>query len=72
MGSKKVVLKLRSVSSIVIAPASTGKDSSRSTEVTRIAQTYKGSRESFTPCGRIFTIVVRKLIAPRIDEIPAR
>lgn len=66
------MLKLRSVRSIVIAPASTGNDSSKRTEVIKIAQTYKGSLESFKPCGRMFKIVVRKLIAPRIEEIPAK
>lgn len=45
-GSKKAVFKLRSVSSIVIAPARTGKDNNKRTAVIRTAQTNKGIRSS--------------------------
>ena len=41
-GSKKVVLKLRSVNNIVIAAAKTGKDNNNNTAVIRTAQTNKG------------------------------
>ena len=71
-GSKKVVLKLRSVRSIVIAPARTGKDNSNKTTVTSIDQTNKGNLSKSTPGARIFKTVVIKLIAPRIEEIPAK
>jgi len=41
-GSKKEVLKLRSVSSIVIAPARTGKERSKRIAVINTAHTNKG------------------------------
>lgn len=65
-------MKLRSVRSIVMAPASTGRDSSRSTAVINTAQTNSGIRCIVTPIGRMFTIVVIKLIAPKIELAPAR
>jgi len=71
-GSKKEVFKFRSVRSIVIAPARTGKDRSKSTTVIDTAQTNNGIRSSCIPCHRIFTTVVIKLIAPKMDEAPAR
>lgn len=71
-GSKKVVLKLRSVKSIVIAPAKTGKERSSSTAVIQTDQTNKGISFKPMPSERILIIVVIKLIAPKIDEIPAR
>jgi hypothetical protein len=66
------VLKFRSVRSIVIAPARTGSDSSRRTVVMRIDHKNSGIRSNDIEKDRIFRIVVIKLIAPRIDEIPAR
>src|SRR5246127_3982574 len=71
-GSKKVVPKLRSVSSIVIAPASTGSDSSNRNAVTRIAHTKSGILCSVIPGARMLKIVVMKLMAPMIDDAPAR
>lgn len=71
-GSKKVVFRFRSVSSIVIPAARTGKESRRSTAVTRTAQTKSGVWYWEIAGGFILIIVVMKLIAPRIDEIPAR
>ena len=71
-GLKKVVPKLRSVSSMVIAPASTGSASSSRKVVTRIDQTNSGILCSVMPGARMLKIVVMKLIAPRIDEAPAR
>lgn len=41
-GSKNVVLRFRSVSSIVIPAASTGRDSSKRTVVIRVAQINRG------------------------------
>lgn len=71
-GSKNEVFRFRSVRSIVIAPASTGRDSKSSTTVMITAHTNKGIRSSRIPFHRMLIIVVMKLIAPRIDETPAR
>jgi hypothetical protein len=67
-----VVPKLRSVSSIVIAPASTGSASSSRKAVTRIDQAKSGILCSVMPGARMLRIVVMKLIAPRIEAAPAR
>ena len=64
--------KLRSVISMVIAPASTGIDSSSRNAVTRIDQTNSGILCSVMPGARMLKIVVMKLIAPSNDEAPAR
>jgi len=66
------VLKFRSVKSIVIAPASTGRDSSSKIVVIKILHKNRGVRSNVIIFGRIFIIVVMKLIAPKIDEIPAK
>lgn len=71
-GSKNLVLKFRSVSSIVIAPAKTGKESSNKKAVTRTDQTNNLSRSKVIAGDRILKIVVIKLIAPRREDIPAR
>ena len=71
-GSKKDVFRLRSVSSIVIAPAKTGNDRSKRITVSVTAHTNRGIRSSRIPFHRIFTTVVMKLIAPRMEEAPAR
>jgi hypothetical protein len=71
-GSKKEVLKLRSVNNIVIAPAKTGNDRSRSMAVIRTDQTNSGIESKDMEADRIFIIVVIKLIAPKIEEAPAR
>ena len=52
-GSKKVVLKFRSVNNIVIAPAKTGNESNNSTAVTKIDQTNKGILCKVIPGARI-------------------
>ena len=57
---------------MVIAPASTGSDSSSRNTVTRIDHTNSGMRCSVMPGARMLKMVVMKLIAPRIDEAPAR
>ena len=67
-----MVPKLRSVSSMVIAPASTGSASNSRNTVTRIDQTNSGILCRVMPGARMLKIVVMKLIAPRIDEAPAR
>lgn len=71
-GSKKDVFRLRSVNSMVIAPASTGSDSKRRITVITAAQTNRGIRSSRSPFQRILIIVVMKLIAPRIEDAPAK
>jgi len=65
-------LKLRSVKSIVIAPARTGNDSNNKKAVIYTAQTNNGVRLADKPGARILVIVTIKLIAPNIDEIPAK
>lgn len=58
--------------SIVIAPARTGRDSSRRITVNVTAQTKSGIRSNFIPFHRMFITVVIKLMAPRMDDAPAR
>src|SRR6185312_966914 len=71
-GEKKVVPKLRSVSSMVIAPASTGSDNKSRNTVTRIDHTNSGILCSVMPGARMLKMVVMKLMAPRIEDAPAR
>lgn len=71
-GSKKEVFKFRSVKSIVIAPAKTGRDRRRRMAVRKTAQTNSGMRSIVIPLLRMLITVVMKLTAPRIDETPAR
>lgn len=66
------MLRFRSVSSIVIAPANTGSERRSKIAVIFTDQTNKGIRSSCIPCHRILTIVVIKFTAPKIDETPAR
>jgi hypothetical protein len=56
----------------VIAPASTGKDSKSKKAVIKTAQTNKGVRLAVIPGARILLIVTIKLIAPKIDDTPAK
>jgi len=72
VGSKNVVLKFRSVSSIVIAPARTGKDSKRRIVVINTDHTNKLSRSQIIPGARMLITVVIKFTAPKIEEIPAK
>lgn len=65
------MLKFRSRSNIVIAPASTGKDKRSRIAVKKTDQTKSGIISMVREWVRIFKIVVIKLIAPRIDEAPA-
>lgn len=71
-GSKKDVFKLRSVSSMVMAPARTGRDRRSRITVITAAQTKRGIRSRRRPFQRMLIIVVIKLIAPRIDDAPAK
>ena len=65
-------MKFLSVNSIVIAPANTGKDNNNKTAVTSTDHTKRGTWCMFIPGARILIIVVIKLIAPRIEDIPAK
>ena len=71
-GSKKVVPKLRSVISMVIAAARTGSASSNRKAVTNIDHTNSGILCRVMPGARMLKMVVMKLIAPRIEAAPAR
>src|SRR6202008_764166 len=70
--AKNVVPKLRSVSSMVMAPASTGSDSRSRNTVTKIDHTNSGILCKVMPGARMLKMVVMKLMAPRIEEAPAR
>lgn len=72
VGSKKVVLRFRSVRSIVIPAARTGRAKRSRTAVIKIDQTNKGVWYWLMAGGFILIIVVIKLIAPRIEETPAK
>src|ERR1700734_129048 len=56
---------------MVMAPASTGSSNSRNT-VTRIDHTNSGILCRVMPGARMLKMVVMKLMAPRIEEAPAR
>ena len=66
------MFKFRSVKSIVIAPAKTGRDSSSKIAVRNTDQTNKGIRSIFIPVLRILRTVEMKFTAPRIEETPAK
>jgi len=65
-------LKLRSVNNIVIAAAKTGKDNTNKIAVIKILQTNNGIIDIFKPGTLIFKIVTIKLIAPKIEDKPAK
>lgn len=71
-GSKNDVFRFRSVRSIVMAPARTGRVSTRRIVVMITAHTNRGIRSSRIPFDRMLIMVVMKLIDPRIDEAPAK
>jgi len=71
-GSKNEVLRLRSVSSIVIAPARTGMERRSKIAVKKIDQTKRGIRSIVIPLVRILIHVVIKFTAPKMEETPAR
>lgn len=71
-GSKKEVLKWRSVRSIVIAAARTGKARSNKKTVTKILQANSGKEAMKSPGVRMLRIVTIILIAPNKEESPAR
>jgi len=55
-----------------MAPARTGKESNRRKAVIRMLQTKRGITYSGIPGARILKMVTIKLIAPRIEDKPAR
>jgi hypothetical protein len=55
-----------------MAPANTGRDSNRSTAVISTDQTNNGIESRDIDADRMFIIVVIKLMAPRMEEAPAR
>lgn len=61
----------RSVSSIVIFAANTGKVNTSKVTVIKIDHTNNGRCSNIIP-PRIFIIVAMKLIPPRIDDTPAK
>ena len=70
--SKNVVLRLRSVSSMVMAPANTGNDKRRRMAVKMTDHGNKGILSDFCFLRRILIIVAMKLAAPKIDLAPAK
>jgi len=66
------VFKFRSVNSIVIAPAKTGKDKRRRIAVKITDQINKGVLFKESSFNFRFRIVEIKFSAPAIDEIPAK
>ena len=56
----------------MIAPANTGKDKSSKIVVINTAHAKSGTRSKNIPNTRKLLNVLIKLIAPKIDEIPAK
>src|SRR6185437_6944071 len=71
-GAKNVVPKLRSVSSIVMAPARTGSDNNSRNAVTRTDHANSGILCIVMPGARMLKMVVMKLMAPRMEDAPDR
>lgn len=71
-GSKNVVFRFRSVNSMVMPAASTGSESSRRTAVMRTDHTNSGVWYCDRAGGFMLMAVVIKLIAPRMEDTPAR
>lgn len=57
---------------MVIAPAKTGNESKSKIAVIMTLHTNNGIRSNDEEGARILIIVVIKLIAPKIEEIPAK
>lgn len=66
------MFRFRSVNSIVIPAASTGSERSRRTAVMSTDHTNRGVWYWVIAGGFILMIVVMKLIAPRMEDTPAR
>lgn len=56
----------------MIAPAKTGSESKSRNAVIKILHTNNGIAYNGIPCARMLKIVTIKLIAPKIDETPAK
>ena len=67
-----MVLRFRSVKSMVIAPARTGRERSNKRAVMPTDHTKRGIRSNDILAARILAIVVIKLIAPKMDLAPAK
>lgn len=67
-----MVFRFRSVKSIVIPAANTGRDNNNNTAVIFTAHTKRGIRSNRYPLLRIFITVEIKLAAPKIEDAPAR
>lgn len=72
LGSKKDVFRFRSVNNMVIAPAKTGKDNKSKIAVINTDHTNNGIWSIDKPGDRILITVVMKLMAPKIEDTPAR
>lgn len=71
-GSKNLVLRLRSVNNIVMAPASTGRLVTRSPAVIKTAHSNRGIELRVKRMlDRAQKMVHKKLIEPKIDLAPA-
>jgi hypothetical protein len=66
------VLIFRSVRSIVIAPAKTGRDKTRRNVVNKTLQMKRGNRSKDMKEFRMLIIVEIKLIEPKMDLAPAK
>jgi len=71
-GSKNDVLKFRSVRSIVMAPARTGRDRRRRIAVNSTDHTKRGISSMVIASGRMLEIVVIKFADPKILLTPAK
>lgn len=71
-GSKNVVFRFRSVNNMVMPAASTGSESSSRTAVMSTDHTNRGVWYCERAGGFMLMAVVMKLIAPRMEDTPAR
>ena len=65
-------MRFRSVNNMVMAPARTGRERRRRRAVIWTDQTKRGARSIRSPLLRILRMVEIKLMAPRMEEAPAR
>lgn len=70
--AENVVFKFLSVNSIVIAPASTGRDKRSNTAVSKTDQTNNGVLCRVIPIALMLRMVVMKLIEETRLDVPAR
>ena len=66
------MFRLRSVRSSVIVPAKTGKERSNKIGEVKTAHAKRGIRSKNTLNTRKLLNVIMKLIAPRIEDTPAK